>query len=227
MLWQHIRYWITQISSSSQPAVEQGCDLPEAISPERPVAEVISFWRYHAALSVYTPLSHLHKDGQERRHNPANLQLVSNPDQSHGAWIAYRADGFIAFSELSQGQIDNLIAEAGAEREQKLRFLIRFREIFESKVLHVDQKLMQIYALADKPEFAKPWQSVQANNFPDNVFIADLTKLKGIGSQKALLLWTAGLRTPAMVQAASDQDLLAIRGIGPKLITRIRAQTAA
>jgi len=247
MLWQHIRYWFRQNRSSSE-AVAQSNPAPseplqaEQTAPETSVLEstcletsnleaaspeVISGWRYHAALSVHTPLTHLRRDGQERAHHPYHLQLISNPGHSYGAWIPYRADGLVAFSATSQSQVDSLIADAGAEREQRLRFLIRFREIFESKVLHIDQKLMQIYALADKPEFAWAWQSVQVDNFPDNVFLAELTKLRGIGSQKALMLWKAGLRTPAMVHTASDQDLLSIRGIGPKLIAQLRSQSAA
>jgi predicted flap endonuclease-1-like 5' DNA nuclease len=231
MLWQHIRYWIQQ-NRSSREAVAEPVPAPpeaplEAPAEEPTAAETISSWRYRASLSVFTPLIHLRKDGQQRAHHPSHLQLISNPDLSHGDWIPYRPDGFVAFSAMQQSQIDNLIADAGAEREQMLRFLIRFREIFESKVLHIDQKLMQIYALADKPEFAQAWQSVQVDHFPDNVFLAELTKLRGIGSQKASLLWQAGLRTPGMVQTASDQDLLAIRGIGPKLIAQLRAQSAA
>jgi hypothetical protein len=227
MLWQHIRYWFRQNRSSREAVAEQPPAQPAPPSTDQAATEIISSWRYHAALTVYTPLIHLRRDGQQRSHHPAHLQLVSDSDTSHGNWIPYRPDGFVAFSAMNQSQVDSLIADAGAEREQTLRFLIRFREIFESKVLHIDQKLMQIYALADKPEFAGAWQSVQVDNFPDNVFLAELTKLRGIGSQKALMLWKAGLRTPAMVHTASDQDLLSIRGIGPKLIAQLRSQSAA
>lgn len=242
MFWQQIRTWIDQRRSSSPPAeldlapVEEpataaptaAAAITEAAGPTEAAApECISFWRYHAELSVFTPLRVLRRDGQKREHHPCHLQVVPNPRANHGAWIAYRPDGFMALAGLNQPQIDHLIADSGPDRELRLRFLIRFREIFESKVLHVDQKLMQIYALADKAEFAAIWPSFQVDNFPDNVFLSELTKLRGIGDQKALLLWQAGLRTPAMVQSASDRDLLSIRGIGPKLIAQLRSQTAA
>ena len=138
-----------------------------------------------------------------------------------------RPDGFLALAELSQVQIDTWMADSGMEREQKLRLLIRFCEIFESKVLHLDQKLMQIYALVDQETFRSVASSLKGESFPDDVFIAELTTLRGIGLQKAQLLWNAGLRTPAMVQAAEDAELQSIRGIGPKLIAQIRSQEVA
>ena len=138
-----------------------------------------------------------------------------------------RPDGFLALAELSQVQIDTWMADSGMEREQKLRLLIRFCEIFESKVLHLHQKLMQIYALVDQETFRSVASSLKGESFPDGVFIAELTALRGIGRQKAQLLWNAGLRTPAMVQAAEDAELQSIRGIGPKLIAQIRSQEVA
>jgi len=86
---------------------------------------------------------------------------------------------------------------------------------------------MQIYALVDQDGFRAVASSLMGKHFPVDVFIAELTKLRGIGLQKARLLWNAGLRSPAMVQAASDAELRGIRGIGPKLIAQIRSQAVA
>jgi len=222
MVWQRIRSLL-----SSSPRLER--DTPPLPSDETTVTslQTIAYWRYHARLSFQTPLTYLKRDGEVRRQHPPELQPMQRSGKGCGDWIPYRSDGFVAVADLSSAQMESWTAESGVQREPKLRLLIRFREIFESKVLHVDQKLMQIYALVDQDGFRAVASSLMGEHFPDDVFIAELTKLRGIGLQKAHLLWNAGLRTPAMVQAASDAELRGIRGIGPKLIAQIRSQDVA
>ena len=222
MVWQRIRSLL-----SLSHRLER--DAPPLPSDETTVTSLptIAYWRYHARLSFQTPLTYLKRDGEVRRQHPPELQPLQRSGKGCGDWIPYRSDGFVAVAELSSTQMESWTAESGIQREPKLRLLIRFREIFESKVLHVDQKLMQIYALVDQDGFRAVASSLMGEHFPDDVFIAELTKLRGIGLQKAHLLWNAGLRTPAMVQAASDAELRGIRGIGPKLIAQIRSQAVA
>lgn len=227
MIWP----WIRSLLSFPRSA---GATAPESIAqPSQPestngvATQPIAFWRYYARLSFHTPLTDLKRDGEVRRQHPPELQPIQRSGKGCGDWIPYRFDGFVAVAELSSAQMECWTAESGVQREPKLRLLIRFREIFESKVLHVDQKLMQIYALVDQDGARSVASSLMGEHFPDDVFVAELTTLRGIGLQKALHLWNAGLRTPAMVQAASDAELRAIRGIGPKLIAQIRSQAVA
>ena len=227
MIWQRLRSFLTSSRASAATVAEPAAQPPPAEVSAASELQTIAFWRYHARLSFHTPLAYLKRDGQQRTQNPPDLQPIQRTGKGCGEWIPYRPDGFVALAELSQVQIDSWMADSGVEREQKLRLLIRFREIFESKVLHVDQKLMQIYALVDQEAFRSVASSLKGESFPDEVFIAELTTLRGIGLQKAQLLWNAGLRTPAMVQAAEDAELQSIRGIGPKLIAQIRSQEVA
>ncbi len=222
MVWQQIR----SLLSSSPRLGREAQPLP---TNDATVAsfQTIAYWRYRALLNFQTPLTYLKLDGEVRIQHSPELQPIQRGAKGCGDWIPYRSDGFVALTELSPDQIDSWTAESCVQRECKLKFLIRFREIFESKFLHVDQKLMQIYALVDHDSFRAVAPSLMGEQFPDDVFIAELTKLRGIGLKKASLLWNAGLRTPAMVQAASDVELRGIRGIGPKLITQIRAQAVA
>ena len=227
MIWQRLRSFFSSSGASVATVAEPAAQPTPAEVSTAYELQTIAFWRYHARLSFYTPLAYLKRDGQQRTQNPPDLQPIQRTGKGCGEWIPYRPDGFVALAELSQVQIDSWMADSGVEREQKLRLLIRFREIFESKVLHVDQKLMQIYALVDQETFRSVSSSLKGESFPDEVFIAELTTLRGIGLQKAQLLWNAGLRTPAMVQAAEDAELQSIRGIGPKLIAQIRSQEVA
>ena len=65
---------------------------------------------------------------------------------------------------------------------------------------------------------------VVENNFSDVFFINILTELNGIGGTTAGLLWDNGYMTKEQVIKAPDEELIQIKGIGKKLIEKLKTK---
>jgi ERCC4-type nuclease len=65
---------------------------------------------------------------------------------------------------------------------------------------------------------------VVENNFPDSFFSYLLTELNGIGATTAGSLWDAGYLTKEQVLNAPDEELIQIKGIGKKLVEKIKSK---
>ena len=64
---------------------------------------------------------------------------------------------------------------------------------------------------------------VTERNFPDRFFTDLLCELNGVGYTTARLLWDAGYLTKEQVLNAPDEELLQIKGIGKKLVEKIKS----
>ena len=197
-------------------------------------------WRYCATLQLSTPLKFLEMDG-EFSAGPAQPPLVGaalnfledgtgfNP---YGCWVRevdYARWGFDPPPSVTKGQ---RAAELGpvrrgsTEEKDTLFFLKSFRYIVEiAKTL--DQALTELAELSSStPGNRRMWAMYADGDpmWPDSYFSGQLLKQlpKGVGLKKADKLYLAGFRSIEEIQAASDEQLLGVEGIGKGLVKKLK-----
>ncbi len=196
-------------------------------------SDLISGWRYNATLQLRTPLAYLERDG-EFSPGPQEPLLVG-PAEAHlpdgtgfnpyGIWLQVIDPEILppstsATRATAWGQV-----QIGSEEERNLiSFLKSFRYIVETAE-GLDQMLSELRELSTStPKNRKVWHKLKKADplFPDSFFTSALESLPGVGASMAQKLYLAGFRSVEEVQAASDEELLAVPGLGKGLLTKIR-----
>lgn len=106
-----------------------------------------------------------------------------------------------------------------------LSYLIDFRTIVESEMT-IEEKLYQINDVMSQSSKAYKdiyKKLVTQRHFPDSFFTNLLCELDGVGGKTAGLLWDAGYLTKEQVLNAPNEELLQIKGIGKKLVEKIKS----
>ena len=192
-------------------------------------------WRYSATLQLRTPLAYLERDG-EFSPGPQVPPLVGAaeyhlPDEtgfnSYGIWVPevdYEGLGFIPPAPGTRATGWGPVRIGSEEERILISFLKSFRYIVETAEC-LDQALSELRELASStPENRTVWSRLRNADplFPDSFFISALENLPGVGASMAQKLYQAGFRTVEEVQAASDDELLALPGLGKGLLARVR-----
>jgi hypothetical protein len=202
--------------------------------------DVIAGWLYSATLQLRTPLAYLERHG-EFSPGPKEPPLIGPAENTlpdgtgfnpYGMWIQE-----IDRSILPPSTIANRASELGpiriGSKEEKdlVSFLKSFRYIVETGET-LDQMLSELEELSTStPGNRRLWARYSEGDplWPDSYFIGQLWMQlpKGVGDTRAAKLYLAGFRTVEEIQAASDEDLLLIEGIGKKVISKIRTESPA
>ena len=198
-------------------------------------SDLISGWRYSATLQLRTPLAYLERDG-EFSPGPKKPPLVGpalnfledgtgyNP---YGIWLQELDSTRWDFSPFPPGMRAAWLGpvRCGSSEEQELlSFLKSFRYILETAET-MDQKLAELADLSfSTPANWRIWQKARASDpgFPDSFFYGELGCLPGVGAKVAERLYWAGFRSVEEIQAASDEDLLMVEGVGKGLLRKLR-----
>jgi hypothetical protein len=197
--------------------------------------DLIVGWRYSATLQLRTPLAYLEMDGKFSP-GPQAPPMVG-PAEGHlqdgtgfnpyGIWLP-EIDPDILPPSTSEtratawGQV-----RIGSEEERNLiSFLKSFRYIVETAE-GLDQKLSELKDLSTSTPGNRRWWTRCSEGsplWPDSYFIGELwLKLpKGVGPSKAEKLYLAGFRSVEETQAAPDEDLLKVEGLGKGLLRKLR-----
>ena len=202
--------------------------------------DLIVGWRYLATLQLRTPLAYLEMDGKFSA-GPKEPPLVGPAENSLEGGAGFNAYGMwlreIDHSILAPSTIASRAAELGpiriGSKEEKdfVSFLKSFRYIVETGET-LDQMLSELEELSTStPGNRRLWARYSEGDplWPDSYFIGQLWMQlpKGVGDTRAAKLYLAGFRTVEEIQAASDEDLLLIEGIGKKVIIKIRTESPA
>lgn len=206
-------------------------------------SDLVGGWRYSATFQLRTPLAYLERHG-EFSPGPKKPPLMGPAEghledgtgfNSYGIWlreIDYEQLGRDFGFKVEPPPPSTRAAEGGPvrigseEERDLLSFLKSFRRIVESgKTL--DQMLEELEELSDStPGNKRMWARYSEGNplWPDSYFIGQLWMQlpKGVGGSRAEKLYLAGFRTAEEVQAASDDELLKVDGIGKSLLSKIR-----
>lgn len=198
-------------------------------------SDLISGWRYSATLQLCTPLAYLERDG-EFSPGPKKPPLVGpalnfledgtgyNP---YGIWLQELDPTGWGFSPLPPGMraawLGPVRCESSEEKEL-LSFLKSFRYIVETAEI-MDQMLAELADLSTStPANRRIWQKARAADpgFPDSFFYGELCRLPGVGPKVAERLYRAGFRSVEEIQAASDEDIQMVEGVGKGLLRELR-----
>ena len=210
---------------------------PEVFTSNYEDSGLIGGWRYCATLQLQTPLAYLEMDGEfsPGRRKPPLVGPAENflPDGTgfnpYGIWLPEIDYGGLGFDPPPPGrratQWGQIQIASEAERDL-LSFLKSFRYIVETAE-DLDQALSELVELSASTERnERTWAKLKKDDplFPDSFFIGQLEVQlpKGVGLSKAKKLYLAGFRTIEQIQAATDQELLEVEGLGKGILKKIR-----
>ena len=193
-------------------------------------------WEYVATLQLTTPKIYLEKHGEilksatepELFGEPTSFPPDGKPFSRYGYWSQtseFALDG--GWGESAVGVptiVGNLKTESQMYKDW-INYLIDFRTIVESD-LTIEEKLYQVNDVMSQSStgYKKIYKIlVTEHGFPDSFFTDLLCELDGIGGKTAGLLWDAGYLTKEQVLNAPDEELLQIKGIGKKLVEKIKS----
>ncbi|MBM5785756.1 MAG: helix-hairpin-helix domain-containing protein [Cyanobacteria bacterium K_DeepCast_35m_m1_288] len=198
-------------------------------------SDLVSGWRYSATLQLRTPLAYLEMDG-EFSPGPKEPPLVG-PEENHlpdgagfnpyGCWVREIDYKGLGFTPPPPPQIATGwgMVRIGSTEEKDLRaFLKAFRYIVETAETQ-DQKLADLAELSTSNQAKwRVWQKMVASDpgFPDSFFYGQLCDLPGVGLKVAERLYREGFRTVEEIQAAPDEELLRVEGVGKGLLRKLR-----
>jgi hypothetical protein len=181
-------------------------------------ADLLEGMQFRAALQMRTPLVALEHDGEIRA---VDAELPKYGPTWAGAWIPKPR------SELGLAPVDptarTRCAEIGYVAEDGgayLPFLKAYRRIVESNE-SVEKKLQELEVFRrgrEHYEFTRGFDG----DWPQAVLVSELAHGLPVGNGIAAALFSAGLRDLAQVRTATDEALLAVKGIGPKTLAAIR-----
>jgi len=193
-------------------------------------------WEYNATLQLTTPLIHLKKNGEVLKSStepelfgePTGYADDGTPFSRYGYWIQtseFALDGGWGESAVGVPTIVGNLKTESQMYEDWINYLIDFRTIVESD-LTIEEKLYQINDVMSQSStgYKKIYKIlVTEHGFPDSFFTDLLCELDGVGSKTAGLLWDAGYLSIEAVKNAPQEELLNIKGIGKKLVEKIKS----
>lgn len=179
--------------------------------------DILEGFRFEVNYSLDTPLAVLNHHGDVFSGPPGKSPLKAIPP--HAFW-----------TPVVEG-LEDLAGEASSEfgplhpRDQKtvLEFLKEFRAIVETE-LPADEKLVRLKALTGQsPKYAALAGTWVHGQFPDDWFIRTMTAVPGVGRGTARLLFQHGFKDVDDLSRATDQELLAVPGVGSGVLRKIRS----
>ena len=197
--------------------------------------DVTAGWLYSATLQLRTPLAYLERHG-EFSPGPKEPPLIGPAENTlpdgtgfnpYGGWGRVIDPGILPPSKLATRASELGPIRIGSKDEKELlSFLKAFRYIVETGET-LDQMLSELEELSTStPGNRRLWARYSEGNplWPDSYFIGQLwLKLpKGVGPSKAEKLYLAGFRSVEEIQAAPDEDLLKVEGLGKGLLRKLR-----
>ena len=197
--------------------------------------DVTAGWIYSATLQLRTPLAYLERHG-EFSPGPKEPPLIGPAENTlpdgtgfnpYGGWGRVIDPGILPPSNLANRASELGPIRIGSKEEKDLvSFLKSFRYIVETGET-LDQMLSDLEELSTStPGNVKWWGKYSAWDplWPDSYFIGQLciNLPTGVGPAKAERLYLAGFRTVEQIQAASDEALLKVEGLGKGLLRRLR-----
>lgn len=220
--------WLKKVLRRSPATVAAGDPGP---APTRTVSvtvdefyeanrDILDGMRFSATLQVRTPLWILEHHGEVFRGPPS--QAPDYGGMAHGIWVPQTRGGLSEF--LREGVTHASDAGPVVDTEY-LPFLKAFRTIVEGPGDELD-KIERLHALPkESRRFAAFWRALATNipDFPESFFYMDLAEIDGVGRTTARRMFDAGIYSVQGLHSASDETLLAIKGVGRALVKKIRA----
>lgn len=166
-------------------------------------------WRFVAPFEIDTPLRILNLHW--RAHAGQNFDPPDPPywDPYSECWVLDKS-----------GDAEKPMKPSDQET---LMFLKAFRSMAESRDVPPDQiaeRLLSFLSLPENDRFSNKFGGPE--EIVDATFPLFIDQIVGVTSMAATSMKSAGLLRPQDLLAASGDDLLALKGVGPKMLPKIR-----
>ena len=227
------RYWNKREVTIFDDSLENSNDLW--------ADSITTGWEYTCNLSLTTPRICIENDGfitndtsvkPKLIGEPNNLGKDGDPSGNFGYWVRRHGheEEFEELANISQDMIYARPTDIGRiPPKSKLEvdfksFLIDFRSIVETNI-SIEEKLFMINdELSIKSEAHKVIYKklVLQKRFPDSFFRNILCELNGVTKNTASILWESGYLTKEQVLNAPLSELIEIKGLGKRLISKIK-----
>lgn len=184
-----------------------------------PENNVVKCLTYFATLQLRTPLRILLKDGEK--------QTEGTPPEGdelwHGIWVpetkSWRELGF-DIDELPEGSFSSEIGTV--KHSEYLPFLIEVRKAVESSG-GIAEKISLLRSVCREPHFVKfVKRHGGQGKIIDYFFPPVVNTISGINSGVVAALLEAKINTIGKIKKRSDKELLALKGIGPSAVQKLR-----
>jgi hypothetical protein len=178
---------------------------------------------FHATLQLRTPLNVLRHHGEVHDHTDTDPPVYA-AEEWQGIWLPRTSPefDFLSEGETMSSDVGSIPADGG----DYLPFLISVREIVEDDgpIEERRERLRAALKSTPYPHYVRTLGGV--NKVLDQFFPSFLASIGGLTQQAIRQLEKSNLRTPRQLLAASDETLLAVKGIGPAKLERIRTACA-
>lgn len=191
---------------------------------DMPVADKSRGWVFGATIQMRTPLRVL------LRHGETHEGLSDPPPIAKSRWEGFWTPRLKTFREMGidlnglsivrtmASDVGQIPIDGGAY----LKLLIRLREIVEGDS-SIEQRRQALRGELRKPDWAEYCARLGGKQrVCDQFFPPFIGTIKGLAEPIVEALWSAGLTTPHAIEAVTDKDLLAVKGVGPAKLTAIR-----
>jgi hypothetical protein len=182
-------------------------------------SDVIKGWRFLATLSLDTPLEYLDLDGTTVTRRRETVEC----DSAHGHWSpetkSLRELGFDGadYPETRWSEVGEMPLNGGAF----LGFLKAWRTIVESD-RPISERIAAVNEMVEHQPTYRGFAARLGADFAMNWFARQLANIPGIGPKTALTLFKMGFETLDDINRATDEELLAVPGIGAGTLKKIR-----
>lgn len=187
--------------------------------------DILAGYRFCATLDPRTPLRILERHGTVSATLPAKHDRT---DPADGVWTpkvkSWKELGLNIkeFAPSVMASAVGLIPEDGGEF---LKMLIAFRQEAESVGTPVERAERAYHVVQSREEWREfavtlGWSGPES--LDDYVGFPETLGVPALSVKLAKSLYAAGFVSKRMVQKATDESLLSIRGIGPKKLSEIR-----
>ncbi|WP_448228906.1 hypothetical protein [Pseudoxanthomonas mexicana] len=207
--------------TSSMPPPMPRHDIPVHSSIEGN-EDIIKGWQFCATLQLRTPLTVLQQHGRRVPRSPGGPPVVTT-EMWQGIWTYDVGDEFSMFDAVSMAsEVGSIPANGG----DYLPFLIAFRTITEGGAPVTEKEAAMRALMKQSGPGGTPYTKYhKVKDLIDEVLPRTIALLPISRPVRSEVVAT-GLNTLAKVEAASDKELLAINGLGPKSLAGIRALLA-
>ncbi len=191
-------------------------------------ADIVTGYRFFATMQLRTPLRVLRRHG-EIHHGTDNEPPEIAREMWEGIWLPEVA----TFRELGL-DVDEIVSTMASDIGQipqdggeYLRFLIALRTAAEG-VGSADERRAGVALITKDPQWCDPVGKLGGEQAVlDRLFPPFMETVPRMPTKTAAALAAAGYGTPAAVDGATDQELRAVQGVGPALVTALRTAAGA
>ena len=193
---------------------------PYEVTPDHPAADVIAGMEFCATFQVRTPLRILRRHGEVL---PLGAKLPEDFEPWMGIWIpkpkSWRELG------IDAAELEPVVASPAGPvtAAEYLPFLIAVREAVEDDAGGTEGRMQRLNEVCAQPQFAAYVAAeggVEA--LSDRFFPSIASHIPGLPATAKVALEELGISTIRALESAPDNKLLAVSGIGPKMLKVVR-----